>query len=76
MNALNNSILLFTFAPSETSPSFWECLYFSAISLTGSTPVGLSAVGYFWKLLAIFENLLGYLLLALFIVVLARKLIR
>jgi hypothetical protein len=41
----------------------------------GGTPEGLSAVGY-WKLLAIFENLLGYLLLALFIVVLARKLIR
>ncbi|UEC43206.1 MAG: hypothetical protein METHAR1v1_1210004 [Methanothrix sp.] len=56
-------------------PSFWECLYFSAVSFLGGTPAGLYAVGN-WNLLAIFENLLGYLLLALFIVVLARKLIR
>jgi hypothetical protein len=73
--SLNNSTLLYTFSPSETSPSFRECLYFSAISLTGSTPVGLSPVGA-WKYAVMFEGVLGYLFLALFIVVLARKLIR
>jgi uncharacterized protein YjbI with pentapeptide repeats len=75
MNTLNNSTLLFSLAPNEISPCFWECLYFSAISLTGSTPVGLSPVGG-WKYAVMFESVLGYLLLALFIVILARKLIR
>jgi uncharacterized protein YjbI with pentapeptide repeats len=75
MNALNNSTLLFTFASSEISPSFWECLYFSAVSLAGGTPVGLTPVGV-WKYAVMFENVLGYLFLALFVVVLARKLIR
>jgi len=75
MNVLNNSTLLFTFAPSGTSPSFWECLYFSALSFAGGTPAGLSPVGG-WKYAVMFESVLGYLFLALFIVVLARKLIR
>jgi len=75
MSALNNSILLFTFAPNEISPSFWECLYFSAVSFVGGTPVGLIPVGV-WKYAVMFESVLGYLFLALFIVVLARKLIR
>ncbi|MGB3944714.1 MAG: hypothetical protein WBK88_07980, partial [Methanothrix sp.] len=75
MTALNNSTLLFTSAIAETSPSFWECLYFSAHSFAGGTPVDLSPVGA-WKYAAMFETVLGYLFLALFIVVLARKLIR
>ena len=75
MKAMNNSTLLFAFVPSETSPSFWECLYFSALSFVGGTPAGLSPVGA-WKYAVMFESVFGYLLLALFIVVLARKLIR
>ena len=75
MISLNNSTLLFTFVPSETSPSFLECLYFSALSFVGGAPVGPSPVGG-WKYAVMFESVLGYLLLALFIVVLARKLIR
>jgi len=67
--------MLYTFSPSGTLPSFWECLYFSAVSLAGGTPVGLSPVGV-WKYAVMFESVLGYLLLAPFIVVLARKLIR
>lgn len=61
--------------PSETLPSSLECLYFSALSFAVGTPAGLSPVGG-WKYAVMFENLLGYLFLALFIVVLARKLIR
>jgi len=74
MSALNNSTLLFTFAPSGTSPSIRDCLYFSALSFAGGTPAGLSPVGI-WKYAVMFESVLGYLFLALFIVVLA-KLIR
>ena len=61
--------------PSETSPSFWECLYFSPISFIGGTPAGFSPVGG-WKYPLMAESVFGYLLLALFIVVFARKLIR
>jgi hypothetical protein len=75
MNALNNSTLLFAYAPSGASPSSLECLYFSTVSFAGGTPVGLSPVGD-WKYAVMFESVLGYLFLALFIVVLARKLIR
>ncbi|HPJ30333.1 MAG TPA: pentapeptide repeat-containing protein [Methanothrix sp.] len=75
MTALNNSTLLFLSATSKTSPTFWECLYFSALSFIGGTPVGHSTVGA-WKYAVMFESVLGYLFLALFVVVLARKLIR
>jgi len=75
MISLNNSTLLFTFISSEISPSFWECLYFSALSFVGGTPLGLAPIGG-WKYAVMAESVLGYLLLAPFIVVLARKLIR
>lgn len=75
MNALNNSTILFTPVPSETSPSFWDCLYFSALSFVGGMPAGLSPVGG-WKYAVMFERVLGYLFFALFVVVLARKLVR
>ncbi|WP_143763327.1 pentapeptide repeat-containing protein [Methanothrix harundinacea] len=75
MISLNNSTMLFSSAYAETAPSFWECLYFSSLSFAGGTPVGLSPVGV-WKYAVMMESVLGYLFLALFVVVLARKLIR
>jgi hypothetical protein len=52
-----------------------DCLYFSAMALTGQMPEGLHALGI-WMYIATIERLFGYLFLALFVVVLARKLIR
>ncbi len=77
MEAVNNSTLLFTFSSGDgaVSPSWGECLYFSFTALTGGTPDGLHPVGL-CKYAVMFEGVLGYLFLALFVVVLARKIIR
>ena len=56
------------------SGSILESVYFSIASLIGATPDGLPAGA--WKYAVVAEGLFGYLFLALFIVVLARKLIR
>ena len=76
MEAVNNSILLFTFGAGDgaVSPSWGECLYFSFTALTGGTPDGLHPVGLA-KYAVMLEGVLGYLFLALFVVVLARKII-
>lgn len=50
-------------------------MYHSAMIFTGQTPTNFQPVGA-WKYAVMFESVLGYLFLALFIVVLARKLIR
>jgi len=56
--------------------SLMDCVYFSTFSLAGrQTPVGFSIVGS-WKYVALMENLLGYVFLALFAVVLGRKVVR
>jgi uncharacterized protein YjbI with pentapeptide repeats len=55
--------------------SLIDCLYFSAMALTGQMPEGLHAFGI-CMYVATIERLFGYLVLALFVVVLARKLIR
>jgi len=76
MKLLDKSTLLFTFAFGNADAlSFWECLYFSAMALTGRIPEGLHPIGA-WKYAVMLESVLGYLFLALFIVVLARKMIR
>lgn len=77
MEAVNNSTLLFTFSSGDgaVSPSWGECLYFSFTALTGGTPDGLHPVGL-CKYAVMVEGVLGYLFLALFVVVLARKIIR
>ena len=77
MEAVNNSTLLFTFSSGDgvISPSWGECLYFSFTALTGGTPDGLHPVGLV-KYAVMVESVLGYLFLALFVVVLARKIIR
>ncbi|HII06680.1 MAG TPA: hypothetical protein HA349_05015 [Methanotrichaceae archaeon] len=54
---------------------FGDRMYLSAMIFTGQTPINFQPIGA-WKLVVMFESVLGYLLLALFIVVLARKLIR
>ena len=56
------------------SQSIFEAIYFSSVSLTGSSPSDLP-IGA-WKYAVMAESVLGYLFLALFIVVLARKMIR
>jgi len=56
------------------SQSIFEAVYFSSVSLTGVSPNGLP-VGA-WKYAVMLESVLGYLFLALFVVVLARKMIR
>jgi len=77
METVNNSTLLFTFSSGDgaVSPSWGECLYFSFTALTGGTPDGLHPVGL-CKYAVMIEGVLGYLFLALFVVVLARKIIR
>ncbi|HPS92641.1 MAG TPA: pentapeptide repeat-containing protein [Methanothrix sp.] len=52
-----------------------DYLYFSAAALTGSAPTELHPIGT-WKYIVVIERLIGYLLLALFVVVLTKKLIR
>lgn len=54
---------------------FGDHMYLSAMIFTGQTPTNFQPIDA-WKLVVMFESVLGYLLLALFIVVLARKLIR
>ena len=56
-------------------PSWAEYLYFSAAALTGSTPTDLRPLGA-WKYAVVIERLIGYLFLALFVVVLTKKMIR
>ena len=56
------------------SRSIFEAIYFSFTSLTGSSPNDLP-IGA-WKYAVMIESVLGYLFLALFVVVLARKMIR
>jgi len=77
MEAVNNSTLLLTLGSGDgvISPSWGECLYFSFTALTGGTPDGLHPVGLV-KYAVMVESVLGYLFLALFVVVLARKIIR
>ena len=77
IEALNNSTHILTLSPSDNivSPSWGECLYFSFTALTGGTPEGLHPAGLL-RYAVMFENVLGYTFLALFVVVLARKLIR
>lgn len=56
------------------SRSIFEAIYFSFTSLTGIYPIDLP-IGA-WKYAVMLESVLGYLFMALFVVVLARKLIR
>ena len=77
IEALNNSTHILTLSPGDSivSPSWGDCLYFSFTALTGGTPEGLHPAGLL-RYGVMFENVLGYTFLALFVVVLARKLIR
>jgi uncharacterized protein YjbI with pentapeptide repeats len=56
-------------------PAIADYLYFSAAALTGSTPTELRPLGA-WKYAVVIERLIGYLFLALFVVVLTKKMIR
>jgi hypothetical protein len=58
-----------------SSTSFIDCLYFSAMVLTGQIPTTMNACGA-WMYMVAIERLLGYLFMALFVVVLTKKLIR
>ncbi len=55
--------------------SFIDCLYFSAMTLCGQVPPNMQALGN-WVYMVALERLIGYLLLALFMVVLTKKLLR
>ena len=60
--------------PGNVSPI--DNIYFSTFALAGRPPPGnLSAEGS-WKYVVLGENLLGYMFLALFVVVLGRKVVR
>jgi hypothetical protein len=77
MESVNNGSMNFTLIPGNVivPPSWSECLYFSAMSLTRRGPENLHPLGA-WKYAVMIESVLGYLFLALFVVVLARKVIR
>lgn len=56
--------------------SLIDSLYFSTFALAGRTPPdNIHPVGL-WRYIVLLENLLGYLFLALFVVVLGRKVVR
>lgn len=55
--------------------SFLDHLYLSTMVFIGQTPSDFEPTGYF-KIAAIFEGILGYLFLGLFVVILAKKFIR
>lgn len=69
------NIIVKTDDPVTSSTSLIDCLYFSTMVLTGLTPGSMHAFGS-WMYLVAIERLLGYLFLGLFVVVLARKLIK
>jgi hypothetical protein len=69
------NVIVKTEGPIDSSASFIDCLYFSTMALTGQIPGNMHALGA-WMYVTTIERLLGYLFLALFVVVLARKLIR
>ena len=69
------NVIVKTEGPFDSSASFIDCLYFSTMALTGQIPGNMHALGA-WMYVTTIERLLGYLFLALFVVVLARKLIR
>ena len=52
-----------------------DAFYFSTMVLIGKPPTGFNPIGE-WKYLVMAEGFLGYLLLALFVVVLVKRLIR
>jgi len=72
--ALNNSSSLANLDPLG-GITIGRCLYFSAMILTGRIPENFQPLG-FWEYVVMLESVLGYLLMGLFVVVLARKLIR
>lgn len=70
-----SNVIVKTGSPITNGTSFLDCLYFSTMTLTGQIPASMYAPGA-WMYMVAIEKLLGYLFLALFVVVLARKLIR
>lgn len=76
--SINIAPIVIQNAPTEVHAgvtSWADYLYFSAAALTGSTPAELHPNGA-WKYAAVIERLIGYLFLALFVVVLTKKIIR
>lgn len=59
----------------STNISLFESVYFSLMNMIGKPPIGFNPIGG-WKYIIMMESLLGYILLALFVVVLIKKLIR
>lgn len=65
-------------ATKTTNPinlSMAESFYFSLMNMIGKPPTGFNSIGG-WKYITMMESLLGYFLLALFVVILVKKLIR
>jgi hypothetical protein len=62
-------------AVNTTSLSIFDSIYFSTMTITGKLPSSFSPVGK-WKYIVMTESFLGYLLLALFVIVIVKKLIR
>jgi len=58
-----------------TNLSIFESFYFSLMNMIGKPPTGFNLIGG-WKYITMIESLLGYFLLALFVVVIVKKLIR
>lgn len=58
-----------------SSESLFESFYFSVMTFTGGDPDNLT-IGRWLRTVAMIEAILGYLLMALFVVVLGRKFIR
>ena len=62
-------------AAKSVSMSIFDSVYFSVMVIIGKLPTGFNPIGG-WKYIVMIESFLGYLLMALFAVVLVRKLIR
>jgi hypothetical protein len=70
-----NVLVLKSEGASNGTASLADSLYFSTMVFTAQIPANMQAKGS-WMYLVTIERLLGYLFLALFVVVLAKKLIR
>jgi len=64
-----------TKAANPADVSIFDSLYFSITALIGKPTTSFNPIGR-WKYIVMIESILGYLLLALFVVVIIRKIIR
>ncbi|MCK9567055.1 MAG: hypothetical protein M0Q43_13540 [Methanothrix sp.] len=60
-------------AVNTTNLSIYQFIYFSIMTMMGKPPISFAPIGG-WKYIVMIEGFLGYLLMALFVFIIIRKL--